>query len=246
MSNNETLVVVSDITANKRFQMRTAGLNREAVESYAEALANGAEFPPVVIFDTGAHRLLVDGFHRLAATELANIANINAMVLKGTEEQALTYARRYSNRTNGQRLTREDIRQICYAIISDPENHQKPNSVIAEMANVTSHTIAKYRVELNLVPETITTATGVERKAGAVSREEVEYQTGGPATGVQLPAMGGYGVFAERVSDRAIQKTGELLSAIKKLNDAELAEYVIEPQREELKAALQEALEAVQ
>lgn len=42
-------------------------INQEAVQEYAEAIAQGATFPPVTIFFDGAEPWLADGFHRYHA-----------------------------------------------------------------------------------------------------------------------------------------------------------------------------------
>ena len=64
-------------------------------ESYAEDMAAGAAFPPVVVFYDGADYWLADGFHRVAAaTQLANRPDyrrltVPAEVRSGDRRQAV-------------------------------------------------------------------------------------------------------------------------------------------------------------
>lgn len=231
----QRLIPVKDLTLNKRFQMRVSGLNREAVDSYAEAMLNGAEFPPVTVFDSGIHLFCVDGFHRVEAHKVAQIEQINAVVLPGDEDDALAYARRFSNRKNGQRLTRADIKAIILEVIHEPGQANASDISIAEMVGVSSHVISRYRREFGLQPTEIVTTEGVTRnRIYSDYKGPTEYISSEPQINLNAPSDGGYGVLAERVGERTTQKAEELIAAVGRLNDDELSEWLKSPQREEV------------
>ena len=84
-----------------------AATNDEVIEDYAERLAEGVEFPPVVVFRHGSDHYLADGFHRVSASRRAGRTEIEAEVHHGTRDDALWFALG-ANRAHGQRLTRKD------------------------------------------------------------------------------------------------------------------------------------------
>ena len=84
-----------------------AATDDDVIEDYAERLAEGVEFPPVVVFRHGSDDYLADGFHRVSASRRAGRTEIEAEVHDGTREDALWFALG-ANRAHGQRLTRKD------------------------------------------------------------------------------------------------------------------------------------------
>jgi ParB-like chromosome segregation protein Spo0J len=65
-------------------------LNQDRVRRYAEVLD---QLPPVVVFELGDHTLLLaDGYHRVAAAQLAGRRTVQADVRVGTKKQALEFA----------------------------------------------------------------------------------------------------------------------------------------------------------
>ena len=91
-------------------QVRSAIDDDDVVVEYTEALADGAEFPPVVVFRADGAELLADGFHRVFAYRKAGRSEIAADVYHGTREEALWFALG-ANRAHGQRLSRADKRR---------------------------------------------------------------------------------------------------------------------------------------
>lgn len=108
-----------DATPIKLAQVRTDGgtqmraeISEERVQEYAEALQDGAEFPPIVVYFDGNDHWLADGFHRLGAFAQARKTEIPARVFDGSLKDAIGYALR-ANAKNGQRRTKHDLRR-CY------------------------------------------------------------------------------------------------------------------------------------
>ena len=80
------------------------------VDDYAEALANGARFPPIIVVRTNMGDILADGFHRAAAYRKLGRTEIEAEVHKGTVEDAIWLALG-ANHRHGQRLSSSDKRR---------------------------------------------------------------------------------------------------------------------------------------
>ena len=85
-------------------------LNDATISEYAEALEEGARFPPVVIFRAKGTDLLADGFHRVHAYRRAGRSEIEADVYQGGQDEALWFALG-ANRAHGQRLSGDDKRR---------------------------------------------------------------------------------------------------------------------------------------
>jgi hypothetical protein len=99
----------------KGMQVR-ARLCEETVKEYAEAMAAGAKFPPVIVFHDGTNYWLADGFHRLEAWKRNNVNSIKAEVKEGNRIEALKFAFG-ANSSHGMRMSNEDKRQailMCY------------------------------------------------------------------------------------------------------------------------------------
>jgi len=67
-------------------------LSEDVVSEYAEAMRNGAVFPPVTAFFDGKKTYLADGFHRVEAAQRAGFREIDADVRKGDYFAAEAFA----------------------------------------------------------------------------------------------------------------------------------------------------------
>lgn len=95
-------------------------VNEATVAEYAEALRDGVELPPVVVFYDGADFWLADGFHRYHAYRQEGRASIPADVREGTNREAILYALG-ANQAHGLRRTNEDKRKAVSLMLADPE-----------------------------------------------------------------------------------------------------------------------------
>lgn len=97
-------------------QIQTEGLQarvatcEETVADYAEKIAAGVEFPPVVVFNDGSGFYLADGFHRVLASQRASKADVAADIRKGTPADARWFSSG-CNVTHGLRRTNADKRR---------------------------------------------------------------------------------------------------------------------------------------
>lgn len=139
-----TTIKIDGIVATSSTQPRCA-LDKRIVERYAEALKDGAVFPPIVVFESAGKQYLADGFHRVEACKLAGIGKIKAEIHEGDERQAVLYAVG-TNETHGYNRTNEDKRRAVDMLLADPEWSTWTDREIARQCRV-SHTFVANRRE---------------------------------------------------------------------------------------------------
>lgn len=88
-----------------------AGTDADTINNYAEAMADGAQFPDVTVFTDGSHYWLADGFHRVMAAKVNGKATIAADVRKGTEDDAVVFGGTANNK-QGKRPTMADVQHF--------------------------------------------------------------------------------------------------------------------------------------
>lgn len=118
-------------------QSRVA-LDSNACDDYAERMAAGDKFPPVVIFQDDSikgapNMFLADGFHRVWAANKNGFKDILAEVHKGTMLDALKHSIG-ANRTNGVCRTNADKRKCVHLALEHFSNLS--DRAIAEMVGV--------------------------------------------------------------------------------------------------------------
>lgn len=97
-----------------------AGTNSETIDDYAQAWRDGAEFPPVHLFNDGGDTFYPgDGIHRVIAAQRADRASVRAIVESGGQREARLFAAA-ANQTNGLRRTNADKRR-CVRIVLELE-----------------------------------------------------------------------------------------------------------------------------
>ncbi|MEI6560195.1 MAG: ParB/RepB/Spo0J family partition protein [Rhodospirillaceae bacterium] len=135
-------------------EIRTEGLQLRAspspatVSDYAEALRDGAVFPPVTVFFDGTDYWLADGHHRLGAHVEAKLTEISATVESGTFRDALLAAAG-ANATNALNRTAQDKRHAVETLLLDPEWRAWSDREIADRAKVSHPFVAKVRREMD-------------------------------------------------------------------------------------------------
>lgn len=127
-------------------------IHEDTVHEYAEAMKCGAKFPPVTVFHDGANHWLADGFHRYHAHRLAEINEMQADIVTGTQREAILYSAS-ANATHGIRMTNADKRKAVMMLLQDKEWSQWSDRAIAQHCNVTHPFVSKLREELAPKPE---------------------------------------------------------------------------------------------
>ena len=97
---------LNQLTIDGGTQSRTK-IIQEAVDEYAEALKDGARFPPVLAYYDGIKYYLTDGYHRYFAHQKAGLRDIEVQIVNGTLRDAIL--RSFSvNAENGRHRTNDD------------------------------------------------------------------------------------------------------------------------------------------
>ena len=134
-------IKLSEIVTDAGTQVR-AGLNEGIVADYAEALADGAKFPPVVVFHDGNRYIAADGFHRIHAAARNGATQIEADIRKGSKSDALKFALG-CNAHHGLRRTNADKRHAVELALKEFPNVS--TVAIAKMCLVGDELVAEIR-----------------------------------------------------------------------------------------------------
>ena len=124
-----------------------AQMYEATVAEYAEAMREGAVFPPVVVFSDGAALWLADGFHRYSATLQAGFPTVLAEVRSGARRDAVLYGLG-ANTNHGLRETRADRRRKIEIMLQDEEWVQWSDREIGRQCGVDHKTVAAARADL--------------------------------------------------------------------------------------------------
>jgi len=125
-----------------------AGLNEATVADYAEALADGAKFPPITVFYDGSRHLAADGFHRIHATRRTGATKIECDVRRGSKADALKFALG-CNAHHGLRRTNADKRHAVGMALK--EFPKLSDRALAEMSIVSDTFVGDVRRESGAV-----------------------------------------------------------------------------------------------
>lgn len=86
-----TKIPIKDLALEWEHQPRTV-INEDVVAQYADAMRDGAEFPPVTVFaNDDGRKILVDGFYRIHAAKAVGSSEIEAEIRNGSEQDALRF-----------------------------------------------------------------------------------------------------------------------------------------------------------
>lgn len=150
MAKNEQVV----IGRLEPIQTRCEVIDTKTVKAYAQAMQDGADFPPVKVFKQGRSMWLADGNHRVAAAREIGLDTILAEVCEGTHADALRCALSCNVR-NGLRVTNDD-KQHALRLAWDNRRELWPQvegaepsaGVLAEVCGVHENTARKFLAEL--------------------------------------------------------------------------------------------------
>jgi ParB-like chromosome segregation protein Spo0J len=142
-------------------QTRT-GTDSAKVAEYAELYRAGTALPPIVVYHDGERYWCADGHHRLAAAKRAELAEIDCIVKRGTQRDALWYACA-ANAQHGLPRTNEDKRRIVELLLADAEWRALSDRALAQHASVSDRLVGKMRKELGHAEEARTGRDGKVR-----------------------------------------------------------------------------------
>ena len=211
-----TTVALSDISIDGGTQSRVA-ISDQTVGDYAEAIREGVDFPPVVLFYDGVTHWLGDGFHRYHGYQRAGAVEIEADVRNGTKRDAILFSVG-ANATHGLRRTDDDKRKAAGILLKDAEWSDWSDREIARRCGVSHQFVSKVRKE-------IAQHTG---HATSMERTFTHPRTGQPAT----MRTGNIGAGQGGAEDKAAKREAR---------EAEQAEH--DRQRDEARASLPPAIQ---
>ncbi|NLF33236.1 MAG: ParB N-terminal domain-containing protein [Planctomycetes bacterium] len=127
-----------------------ARIQEDVIEEYAEDMASGSPFPPLVVFHDGRDYWLGDGFHRWGAAMKLKLASIECEIRQGTLADAQWFSFS-ANRSNGMRRTNDDKVRAAKSALR--HSAARPDVEIARHVGVSNTMVAKYRAELEAAGE---------------------------------------------------------------------------------------------
>jgi hypothetical protein len=140
-------VSLDQIQSDGTTQLRAVGVDPSVVVDYAEAMAAGTVFPPIIVFHDGANYWPADGFHRIDAAKRINRKIITADIREGGQRDALLFAAS-ANAAHGLRRSQADKRQSVETLLRDPEWSSWSDREIGKACAVDHKTVGKIRREL--------------------------------------------------------------------------------------------------
>jgi hypothetical protein len=216
---------LSDIRIDGGTQAR-AKMSDETVQSYADALKDGVEFPPVVAFYDGKDYWLADGFNRYYAHQMIKRKEIEVDVRRGNILDAKLYACG-ANATHGQPRSHEDKRNAVMMVLHEPMWKNMSERDVAKACNVSQSLVSTMKRSLTLefklknekkpVPKkTLQTQDEPEydhsdemREAIAVLNEELEKANRAAAAGILAEGMEDAREIMERQAEEIKTLTAE-------------------------------------
>ena len=173
-------VRISDIDIAS-YQIRD-GLSEAAVERYAETLqaveAIAWPFPPVVLNQTPAGYVCIDGAHRIAAAMKAGRETVEAKVVTLSDADAKVEAA-CANMTNGLPLSASERKKAIARLIELRPSWA--DTAIAKVMGIHRNSVARVRKELGIGNRTTRTVAAVEAVKAAnpdATQEEIAKAAG--------------------------------------------------------------------
>lgn len=143
MTETKTIqLAIELIVVDPEIQPRALGVSEKTVTEYAAAMAQGAVFPAIDVFDNETY-WLADGFQRVAAAKKIGRSTILANMHVGSRREAILFAVR-ANDSHGLRRTTKDKQRAIEMLLQDPEWGMRSSSWIAEACGV-SDQMVRYR-----------------------------------------------------------------------------------------------------
>lgn len=134
-------IKLSDITIDYDIQLKSRGIDDDIVGGYVEAMTNGDNFPPVIIFQENGYNWLADGFHRINAAKFLGFAEIEADIKPGSKNDAAIYAAE-ANVINGRPMSQEEKKEAGLRLLEllRPKNY----SEVARRLKVTREAVRQW------------------------------------------------------------------------------------------------------
>ena len=204
-----TTLKLSSIRIDGGTQARVS-LNQTIVQEYAQNIADGDNFPEIVVFFDGSDYWLSDGFHRYFAYKSNKVEEVEVDLREGTKDDAILFGFQ-ANKHRGLRMSHEDIRSIITRMIHHPFWGQWTNASIASHLGVSAMTVGRVKKTL----ETPKEDTKVKKYIDKDGKEKV-IDTAKLSTKKVKPEQAD--PKAEEGGDDIIQELSETISSLSQEN----------------------------
>lgn len=125
-----------------------AGINWNVVETYAERMVAGDQFPPVDVYFDEHQYWLADGFHRVEAARRIQFTAFPARVFHGSRREAQLHSIQ-SNITHGLQRSDADKRMVVLMLLQDDEWCYQSNYEIARYSAISVSFVRKIKNEID-------------------------------------------------------------------------------------------------
>lgn len=178
-SRSTVRIPLAQIEIGAGTQARTR-IDNALAEEYAEAMQDGAFFPPVIVFSDGKNSYLADGFHRVEAARRCGFLDIDAIEEQGTARDALWYALG-ANKAHGLRMSRADVRRAVELALREFPSRSKRE--IARQIGCGDQLVGEVRAKLesNCVIHAVEKTVGADGKLRPAKRKAKSAPVGIPA-----------------------------------------------------------------
>jgi hypothetical protein len=136
-------IQIKDIEVDTSLQARVR-MSEPVLQEYSALLMEGVSFPPVVLFDDGDKKYLVDGFHRVYAAKRVGRDHIQAELHRGSKHEGFMFSLR-ANAAHGLQRSNEDKRHGVLKLLEDFEYSDKSDREIAALCAVSHTFVARIR-----------------------------------------------------------------------------------------------------
>ena len=181
--------------------------DESTVDQYAEAMLEGAVFPPIIVYSDGENYFLADGFHRVLAAEKLEWREIDAEVRAGGRQDAIWYALA-ANNIHGLRMSRADVRRAIELALR--EFPSRSNREIARQIGCGDQLVGEVRakLELNCVIHAVEKTVGADGKLRPAKRTAKPVSVVKPdATPSDVANIGEGGYFSAEAAHQAVEVT---------------------------------------
>jgi len=118
---NRKEMKLEDLRMEHDAQARTA-IKSASVEEYAEAMQDGASFPPIEVMMVDGQAIIIDGWHRVMAASQLGLKSIDCVVVEGSTIADAQWSAAAVNQSHGLRRTNADkARAVTLAIAACPD-----------------------------------------------------------------------------------------------------------------------------
>lgn len=142
-------------------------IDERVVAEYADAMKDGAKFPPIKVMFDGLKYYPYDGHHRFLAAKRVNAPCIDCDVTEGTARDA-QFASLAANPEHGLQRTAADKRKIVMTMLLDFEWQEWSDRQIASHCRVSHPFVSAIRKEMGAAK----THTKYKRDGKTITREE--------------------------------------------------------------------------